>query len=65
MDLSVSAGLFESKSAARRMLKQGGFYMNNERVDDENRRVEEEDIVEGKGLVLSAGKKNKVVVRVS
>ncbi|KAL1211412.1 Tyrosine--tRNA ligase, chloroplastic/mitochondrial [Cardamine amara subsp. amara] len=65
VDLSVSAGLFESKSAARRMLKQGGFYMNNERVDDENKRVEEKDIVEGKGLVLSAGKKNKVVVRVS
>ncbi|XP_010485586.1 PREDICTED: tyrosine--tRNA ligase, chloroplastic/mitochondrial-like [Camelina sativa] len=65
VDLSVSAGLFESKSAARRMLKQGGFYMNNERVDDENKRVEEEDIVEGKGLVLSAGKKNKVVVRIS
>ncbi|VVA96239.1 unnamed protein product [Arabis nemorensis] len=65
VDVSVSAGLFESKSSARRMLKQGGIYMNNERVDDENKRVEEEDIVEGKGLVLSAGKKNKVVVRIS
>ncbi|CAN8269756.1 unnamed protein product [Cochlearia groenlandica] len=65
VDVSVSSGLFESKSAARRMLKQGGVYMNNERVDDENKKVEEEDIVEGKGLVLSSGKKNKVVVRVS
>ena len=27
MDVSVSAGLFESKSAARRTLKQGGVYM--------------------------------------
>ncbi|CAA7038553.1 unnamed protein product [Microthlaspi erraticum] len=65
VDVSVSAGLFESKSAARRMLKQGGFYMNNERVDDENKRVGDEDIVEGKGLVLSSGKKNKVVIRIS
>ncbi|KAL0717756.1 hypothetical protein Bca4012_067078 [Brassica carinata] len=65
VDVSVSAGLFESKSAARRMLKQGGVYMNNERVDDENLRVEEDDIVEGKGLVLSSGKKNKVVIRIS
>ena len=64
MDVSVSAGLFESKSAARRTLKQGGVYMNNQRVDDENKRVEE-DIVEGKGLVLSSGKKNKVVIRIS
>ncbi|CAH8388291.1 unnamed protein product [Eruca vesicaria subsp. sativa] len=65
VDVSISAGLFESKSAARRMLKQGGVYMNNERVDDENKRVEEDDIVEGKGLVLSSGKKNKVVIRIS
>ncbi|CAG7890954.1 unnamed protein product [Brassica rapa] len=65
VDVSVSAGLFESKSAARRTLKQGGVYMNNERVDNENKRVEEEDIVEGKGLVLSSGKKNKVVIRIS
>ncbi|KAF2542503.1 hypothetical protein F2Q68_00033331 [Brassica cretica] len=41
VDVSVSSGLFESKSAARRLLKQGGVYMNNERVDDENKRVEE------------------------
>ena len=41
MDVSVSSGLFESKSAARRLLKQGGVYMNNERIDDENKRVEE------------------------
>ncbi|KAH0905273.1 hypothetical protein HID58_044776 [Brassica napus] len=36
----IERGLFESKSAARRLLKQGGVYMNNERVDDENKRVE-------------------------
>ncbi|KAH0944281.1 hypothetical protein HID58_003918 [Brassica napus] len=40
VDVSGSSGLFESKSAARRLLKQGGVYMNNERVDDENKRVE-------------------------
>ncbi|XP_057956661.1 tyrosine--tRNA ligase, chloroplastic/mitochondrial isoform X2 [Malania oleifera] len=32
VDLSVSTGLFESKSAARRLLKQGGLYLNNSRV---------------------------------
>ncbi|RID81344.1 hypothetical protein BRARA_A03929 [Brassica rapa] len=37
----IERGLFESKSAARRLLKQGGVYMNNERIDDENKRVEE------------------------
>ncbi|XP_024932488.3 tyrosine--tRNA ligase, chloroplastic/mitochondrial isoform X2 [Ziziphus jujuba] len=59
VDLSVSAGLFDSKSAARRLLKQGGLYLNNSRVDSESKKVEEEDIVDGKVLLLSAGKKNK------
>lgn len=65
VDLSVAAGLLESKSAARRMLKQGGLYLNNTRVDGENKRIEAEDIVDGKVILLSAGKKNKVLVRIS
>lgn len=65
VDLSVSSGLLESKSAARRLLKQGGLYLNNSRVDTEGKRVEADDIVDGKVLLLSAGKKNKVVVRIS
>lgn len=65
VDLSVSAGLFESKSAARRLLKQGGLYLNNIRVDSESKRIEAEDIVDGKVLLLSAGKKNKVLIRIA
>lgn len=65
VDLSVSSGLLDSKSAARRMLKQGGLYLNNNRVDSESKRIEPQDIVDGKVLLLSAGKKNKVVVRIS
>lgn len=65
VDLSVSAGLFESKSAARRLLKQGGVYLNNNRVDSESKRIEPQDIVDDKVLLLSAGKKNKVVVRIA
>ncbi|RYR55420.1 hypothetical protein Ahy_A06g030638 isoform C [Arachis hypogaea] len=65
VDLSVSSGLFESKSAARRLLKQGGLYLNNNRVNSENKRIEEADIVDGKVLLLSAGKKNKMAVGMS
>ncbi|CAJ1970752.1 unnamed protein product [Sphenostylis stenocarpa] len=65
VDLSVSSGLFESRSAARRLLKQGGLYLNNSRVDSEGRRIEAADIVDGKVLLLSAGKKNKVLVRIA
>ncbi|KAF6164278.1 hypothetical protein GIB67_010248 [Kingdonia uniflora] len=65
VDLSVSSGLLESKSAARRLLKQGGLYLNNDRVDTEGKTIEAGDIVDGKVLLLSAGKKNKMVVRIS
>lgn len=65
IDLSVSTGLLESKSAARRMVKQGGLYLNNNRVDSEGKKIQEGDIVDGKVLLLSAGKRNKMVVRIS
>jgi tyrosyl-tRNA synthetase len=65
VDLSVSSGLFDSKSAARRLLKQGGLYLNNSRVDSENKKIEAADIVDGRVLLLSAGKKNKVLVRIA
>ncbi|KAF3792307.1 Tyrosine--tRNA ligase [Nymphaea thermarum] len=50
VDVSVSSGLLSSKSAARRLLKQGGLYLNNRRIDSENKVIEEDDIVEGKGI---------------
>ncbi|KAK4423598.1 Tyrosine--tRNA ligase, chloroplastic/mitochondrial [Sesamum alatum] len=65
LDLSVRTGLLESKSAARRLLKQGGLYLNNNRIDSEAKRIETNDIVDGKVILLSAGKKNKMIVRVS
>lgn len=65
VDLCVSSGLVDTKSAARRLLKQGGLYLNNCRVDNESKRIESQDIIDGKVLLLSAGKKNKAVVRIS
>ncbi|CAL5376850.1 unnamed protein product [Camellia sinensis] len=65
VDLSVSTGLLETKSAARRLLQQGGLYLNNSRVTSEGKKVEAEDIVGGKVLLLSAGKKNKMVSLIS
>ena len=65
VDLSVSTGLLGSKSAARRLVKQGGLYLNNRRVDNDDQTIQVDDIVDGKVLLLSAGKKNKMVIRIS
>ncbi|XP_051114049.1 tyrosine--tRNA ligase, chloroplastic/mitochondrial-like isoform X2 [Andrographis paniculata] len=65
LDLSARTGLLESKSAARRLLKQGGLYLNNTRIDNEAKVIDHEDVVDGKVILLSAGKKNKMIVRIS
>uniref|UniRef100_A0ACD5TP30 Uncharacterized protein n=1 Tax=Avena sativa TaxID=4498 RepID=A0ACD5TP30_AVESA len=65
VDLAASTGLLASKSAVRRLIKQGGLYLNNLKIDSEDKLIEERDIVDGKVLLLSAGKKNKMVVRIS
>ncbi|XP_020588208.1 tyrosine--tRNA ligase, chloroplastic/mitochondrial-like [Phalaenopsis equestris] len=65
VEISVISGFLGSKSAARRLLKQGGLYLNNKRVDHEGKRIEEFDIVSGKLMLLSAGKKKKMVIKIS
>ncbi|OEY25467.1 tyrosine--tRNA ligase [Corynebacterium sp. BCW_4722] len=58
VDLLVGAGLADSKGAARRSIKEGGVYVNNERVSDEAWTPADEDLLHGSWLVLRRGKKN-------
>lgn len=55
-ELFYEAGLCESKSAARRLVSQGGAYINGERVKDANVVVTRDFLKDG-ALVLKAGKK--------
>lgn len=62
-DLLVSLGMLPSKSEARRMVKNGGIYVNNQKIEMEERVINPEDLLEGRLLLLAVGKKNKMVVR--
>jgi tyrosyl-tRNA synthetase len=64
VDLLVSSGLAESKGAARRTVKEGGAYVNNAKVVDEEWTPGKEDLLHGKWLVLRRGKRNTAGVRV-
>lgn len=64
LDLIVKVGLQSSKSEGRRLIRNGGIYLNNEKVTDENAIIVQEDLIDGYLLLLSAGKKNKVLVRI-
>ena len=43
----------------------GGVRVNNERVDDELHVLQEGDLIDGRLVLIAAGKKNKMLVRVA
>lgn len=64
IDLMVAAGLADSRGAARRAIKEGGAYVNNERISSEEWEPAKDDLLHGSWLVLRRGKKNFAGVRV-
>jgi tyrosyl-tRNA synthetase len=62
--LMASAGVVESVSAARRAIKEGGAYLNNERVTDEHAVPAAEQLLHGRFLVLRRGKRTVGAVEV-
>ena len=58
IDLLIEAGLCKSKGEARRDLKGGGIYLNNERQSDPETLVKADSLLFGKYLLLRKGKKN-------
>ncbi len=65
IDVAATAGLCQSKGAARRLVQSGGLYLNNIRVADIEATVTPEDLVDGKVAVLRSGKKNFHLVKMA
>ncbi|KAB8184667.1 tyrosine--tRNA ligase [Microbispora catharanthi] len=57
VELLAQSGLVESKSAARRAVKEGGAYLNNTKITDEEYVPSTDDLLHGRFLVLRRGKK--------
>ncbi|HEY8486743.1 MAG TPA: tyrosine--tRNA ligase [Limnochordales bacterium] len=62
VELLVRAGLAPSRSEARRLIGQGGVYLNDRRVEAAERTVRLDDLEDGR-LLLRRGKKDYCVVR--
>ena len=58
VDLLVASGMADSKGAARRTIKEGGAYVNNQRIESAEWEPSAEDLLHGSWLVLRRGKKN-------
>lgn len=58
-----STGLPETKSEARRLVTQGGAYVNNCRVEEIDARLGSDDLASESMMVLRAGKKKHALLR--
>ena len=63
-DLMAEAGIVPSKSAARRAIAEGGAYLNNTKVTDQDSVPLASDLLHGKFLVLRRGKRTVVGIEV-
>lgn len=63
-ELLTETGLCDSRSAARRLIQQGGAYVNEERISDIDYRVGAEHLREG-AILLKAGKKKVHRIRMA
>ena len=63
VDLLAELGVTRSKGEARRLVRNGGVYINNVKVTDEAQAVTMSQTVEGKFAVLRRGKKNYHLLR--
>ncbi len=64
IDLLVDIGLQTSKSEARRLIRNGGVYINNQKIEDENDAIDSKLLIDNKLMLVAAGKKNKMLVRI-
>lgn len=64
VDILAKAGLQSSKTEARKLIKNGGVYLNNKQVIDVDAEIKASDLIGEKLLLLAVGKKNKLLVRV-
>lgn len=63
LDLLIESKMAPSKKQARNLIRQGGVYLNNERVEEESQKVGEGSLVGSNLLVMRTGRKKYCLVR--
>lgn len=65
IDLFVASGLTASRGAARRLVREGGAYVNNRRVEDEQATFGVDDFLDGRVALLRKGRKAYHLIHLS
>ncbi len=63
--LAVETSVFPSKGEARKMIQQNGFSLNKAKVNDAARNLTEDDIIDGKYILVQKGKKDYYIIIVN
>ena len=63
LDALVEAGVFPSKGEARRLIRNGGLYVNNTRIDAEDSKLGTGSLLTANLAVVRTGKKNYHLLR--
>lgn len=64
VDLMAQAGVVDSKSAARRIVKEGGAYLNNRKIEGEGFILSADDFLFGRFAVLRKGKRDLAAIEI-
>lgn len=64
IDLLVDCGVAKSKGEARRSIQEGGINLNNNRISEIDKLIEQNDLIDNKYLVIRKGRKNYHLVKV-
>ncbi len=64
LELCALTGLTTSRGEARRLVRAGGLFVNNERMGDEQAAITASHLIEGELLVLRKGKKSYHLVQI-
>jgi tyrosyl-tRNA synthetase len=62
IDILATTGLCQSKGQARRLISQGGVYLNNNRCSDDSKDIDIKDVIFEKWLLIALGKKKKALI---
>ena len=63
--LAMETSVFPSKGEARKMIQQNGFSLNKAKMNDAARSLTEDDIIDGKYILVQKGKKDYYIIIVN
>lgn len=65
VEVMVKAGCISSKSEALRLIKNGGIYLNNQKIEDPDKVIMTQDLIGQQFLLVSVGKKTRYLIELS